>query len=79
MTPDDARALVLRLLGDIAPDADLDTLDPAADLQEEVELDSMDAMNLVTAISEETGTDIPDATVRRTKTLDDWVAVLAGG
>lgn len=60
MTTDDARDLLTRLLGRIAPEVDLDEVDPAAPLQDAVDLDSMDFLNLVTALHEETGIDVPE-------------------
>ena len=77
MTPDDARTLVLRLLGDIAPDADLDALGPDDDIPSTLDLDSMDRLNLVEAASAELGRDIPDQDARRLLTLDAWVDYVA--
>ena len=77
MTREEARALVLRLLGDVAPDADLAALDGQADLREALDLDSIDVVSLVTAASEATGRDIPDQDVRRLRTLDAWADELA--
>ena len=77
MTRDDARTLVIDLLGEVAPDADLAALDDDADLQESLDLDSMDLMTLVTAASEATGRDIPDQDARRLRTLGAWADELA--
>jgi acyl carrier protein len=57
---DDAHALLARLLHRIAPEVELDDLDPEALLQEEADLDSMDFLNLVTALSEESGIEVPE-------------------
>ena len=77
MTRDDARTLVLRLLGDVAPDADLAALDPSAEIQPALDLDSIDVMTLVAAASEEAERDIPDADARRLLTVDAWADYLA--
>jgi acyl carrier protein len=77
MTLDETRTLIDRLLADIAPDADVATLEPADDLQEALDLDSMDRMALVVAISEEIGRDIPDRDAGRLHALADWAAYLA--
>jgi acyl carrier protein len=69
--------VVRRALSDIAPEADLDRLDPAADLQEAVDLDSMDFLNLVTAVGEATGVDIPERDYPLVATLSGCVAYLA--
>jgi acyl carrier protein len=70
MTPDQARAAVLECLADVAPDADVTALAGDADLREALDLDSMDVFNLVAAIAERTGVDIPDAALPRLTSLD---------
>ena len=44
----------------LAPDVDPATLDHDALLREDLELDSMDILNLVVAINEATGIDVPE-------------------
>jgi acyl carrier protein len=77
MTAGETRTLIARLLADIAPDADVAALAPADDLQEALDLDSMDRMALVVAVSEQIGRDIPDREAGRLRALDDWCAYLA--
>jgi acyl carrier protein len=74
MTPDDARALLTRLLHRVAPEIDLDEIAPAAPLNEAAELDSMDFLNLVTALYEETGVDVPERDYPRIASIDGFVA-----
>lgn len=57
---DDPRALLARLVHQIAPEADLAGLDPAASLQDELDLDSMDFLRLMTLLHAETGIDVPE-------------------
>jgi acyl carrier protein len=57
---EDVEAIVHNALAEIAPEADLTTLDPEASLQEVLDLDSMDFLNFVTALHEATGVDIPE-------------------
>jgi acyl carrier protein len=73
MTPD-GRALLARLLHGIAPEVDLSTIDPAASLTEEADLDSMDFLNLVTALHQETGIEIPERDYPLVQTVDGFVA-----
>ena len=73
MTPDDASALLARLLHGVAPEIDLDEVDPAAPLQEAAELDSMDFLNFVTALYEETGIDIPERDYPLVATIHGFV------
>ena len=70
MTPDDARAIVLDCLEEIAPGAGATALSPGTYLREALDLDSMDVFNLVAALSERTGVDIPDRDVARLTTVD---------
>jgi acyl carrier protein len=77
MTPNDARALLARLLHGVAPEIDLDQIDPAEPLQEAAELDSMDFLNLVTALYDETGIDVPERDYPLIATIDGFVAYIA--
>lgn len=61
MTDDEIKELILRELKKIAPESETSEIDPAVDLREQIDLDSMDILNLVIAIHEATGVDIPEA------------------
>jgi len=76
MTPDDAKQTILKALLDIAPEADADGLTADVDLREQLDIDSMDMLNFVTAIHEATGVDIPEADYPKLFTLDGGVAYL---
>jgi len=69
-----AHDLVLRTLLEIAPDAQVDAIDPGIPLQEQLDFDSMDFLSLVTALSEETGIDVPEQDYARLATLDGCIA-----
>ena len=64
-------------LSAIVPGADLDAVDRAADLREEIELDSMDMLNLVIALHKRLGVDIPEVDVPKLATLDGATDYLA--
>jgi acyl carrier protein len=76
MKDDEIKALVLRILGDIAPEAELDHIDSAIDLREQFDLDSMDMLNLMIGIHEATGVDIPEADYPQMVSLDGCVTYL---
>ena len=76
MTDDQIKALVLAELNKIAPEIELDKIDPAVDLREQVDLDSMDLLNLAIAIHQATGVDIPEADYPRMASLNGCVAYL---
>ena len=77
MTKDELRALALRVLGGIAPEADLAALDPGADLRETLDLDSMDFLNFMVGLHQGTGIDVPESDYARLSTLDACVAYLS--
>jgi acyl carrier protein len=56
----DVDATVRAVLARIAPEADLDTLPPDADLQETLDLDSMDFLNFMIAVKDATGVEVPE-------------------
>ncbi len=74
MTRDEAVALVTRIVVQIAPDLAGEEFDPAADLQEEYDLDSMDVLNLVAAVGNAVGTEVPDRDAAALRSIDDFAA-----
>lgn len=72
----DLRALVIDVLGGIAPEADFAALAGDDDLRETLDLDSMDFLNFVTALHERIGRDIPEADYPELFTLDCAIAYL---
>ena len=77
MTRDEIRTAVLEEVAAIAPDADLATLDPAADMREAIDLDSMDVLNLLIALHKRLGIDIPEEDAGKLVTLGGAVDYLA--
>jgi len=61
MTRDQAATALKSALREVAPDVDLDLLDPDAPFQEEADIDSMDFLNVVICLHDGTGIDIPEA------------------
>jgi acyl carrier protein len=78
MTDEEIKALVLRELGNIAPEAETEQLDPAVDLREQFDLDSMDILNWIIAIHEATGVEIPEADYPQMTNLNGCVTYLRG-
>ncbi len=75
--PAAARAAVLAAIARVAPDADTAGLAGDADLLDELLLDSMDLLNIVVAVHESTGVEIPERDYGKLGTLDDFAAYLA--
>jgi acyl carrier protein len=76
VSPDDLRAVVLRVLGDIAPEADLAAVRADVPLRDQLDLDSMDVLNFVVALHTALGVDIPEADYPKLATLDACVSYL---
>jgi acyl carrier protein len=74
----DARALVLDVLGSIAPGPELDALDPRDDLRDSLGMDSLDFLALVTRVVERTGRRIEEDDYPELADLEGWVRLLTG-
>ena len=55
-----AEDIVVAALADVAPELEVDDLDPQASLRDGADLDSMDFLAFVAAVSEAIGADIPE-------------------
>ena len=77
MTDADIGKVVQEELNNIAPEADLTSVDPTADLREAIDIDSMDFLNFITAIHQRLGVDIPEIDYPKLITLNGAVAYLA--
>jgi acyl carrier protein len=60
----------------VVPKADLQSLAPDDDVVEALDLDSMDVLNIMAAVAEETGLEVPERHYPRTRTLDGFVGEL---
>ena len=76
MTPNGLRPAVLRALHRVAPEADLNSLDPKADLREALDIDSIGILEFATGIHKETGIDVPERDYPRIVHLDDCIEYL---
>lgn len=61
MNDSELREVVMNAILEIAPEADFDALDPEDGLREQLDLDSMDFLNVIIALHETLGIDIPEA------------------
>lgn len=77
MNDADILAVIRDELARLAPEIAFETLDPVLDLREQVDLDSMDFLNLLTALHQRLGVDIPDADAAKLASLQSLVAYLA--
>jgi acyl carrier protein len=77
MTDNEIRETVLRVLGGIAPEADLNQLTPQGRLRDQLDLDSMDFLNFVIGLHEELHIDIPEREYGHLATLAGCVDYLS--
>ncbi len=70
MSDIDIRSVIQEELNNIAPEADLATVDPTADLREALDIDSMDLLNFITAVHRRLGVDVPELDYPKLVTLD---------
>jgi acyl carrier protein len=73
----DIQGMILRLLGEIAPEADLASLRPDLNLRDQLDIDSMDFLNFVIALHKAFEIEIPEADYPRLSTLNGCVAYIA--
>lgn len=76
MSNPDIRAAVKEELNNIAPEIDIGAVDPAADLREALDIDSMDVLNFITAIHHRLGVDVPELDYPKLLTIDGAVKYL---
>jgi acyl carrier protein len=78
VTETEARDLLAAALAEIAPETEGLPLAGDRDLAEQLDLDSMDLLNLVDLLARRTGLEIPERDYPRLRTPDDAVAYLTG-
>lgn len=61
LTTDEIKNTVRRILGEIAPEADLTQLKPDVSFRDQLDIDSMDFLNFVIALHETLHLEIPEA------------------
>lgn len=76
MNSAEIRKVVQEELNNIAPEADLANVNPAADLREAIDIDSMDFLNFIIAIHHRLGIDIPEIDYPKLVTLDRAIAYI---
>jgi acyl carrier protein len=77
MNEQQLREVVIGALTEVAPEIDPGAIDPDTDLTEQVDIDSMDFLNVIVAINEQTGIEIPERNYPQLSTLNNAVAYLA--
>ena len=77
MTRDEIRGTVVRLLGKIAPEADLSRIKPSLRIRDQLDIDSMDLLTFLIELHKELKVEIPETDYPKLSTLDGCVDYLA--
>ena len=72
------RTEVLAIVKRLAPEIDPARIIPDKPLRPQIDLDSMDWLNVLASIHEKLGVDIPETDYGKVQTLDGIVAYIAG-
>ncbi|HKJ45586.1 MAG TPA: phosphopantetheine-binding protein [Balneolales bacterium] len=76
MSDDIARRAIIKVLGNIAPEAEVDKIEPNENLREALDLDSVDFLNFLVGLHDELGVEIPESDYGRLNTLSDIINYL---
>lgn len=76
MNEPEMRALVIEALTEVAPEIDPESIEPDADLADQLDLDSMDMLNVIVSIHERTGIEIAERDYPKLSTLEDAITYL---
>ena len=77
MNRDEIQTRLTEILATIAPEMDPAALDPTLDLREQLDIDSMDLLNFITAIHKQLGVNIPEGDYPRLTSLAACVDYVA--
>lgn len=76
MTEEDVKKIVLDIIGEIAPDEDLSNVKPDVLLREQLELDSMDFLDIVMELRKKHGIEVPETDYSRLESLNSCAEYL---
>lgn len=77
MSKEDIHAIVLDIISDIAPDEDLSDVKPDVRLRDQLDLDSMDFLDIVMELRKRYGVQVPEEDYPKLATLDGCAEYLA--
>lgn len=77
MTSANVRQIVLDIIADIAPDEDVTGLDDSKSLREQLDLDSMDFLDIVMELRKRHKVEVPQEDYPKLATLESCVSYLS--
>ena len=76
MTREEVGQAVIEIITDIVPDEDCSGLDPAVALRDQLDLDSMDFLDIVMELRKKYGVEVPEAEYGELNTLNSCMDYL---
>ena len=76
MTKDETKQVVLDIIADIAPDEDISNLKPDVRLRDQMQLDSMDFLDIVMELRKRHGIEVPEADYSHLASLESCAEYL---
>ncbi|MDI1248258.1 MAG: phosphopantetheine-binding protein [Lacunisphaera sp.] len=76
MTKDDCKKLVIDIISDIAPDEDLSAIKPEIRLRDQLQLDSMDFLDIVMELRKRHGIEVPETDYGQLASLESCAEYL---
>jgi acyl carrier protein len=76
MTKDDCKKLVIDIISDIAPDEDLSAIKSEVRLRDQLQLDSMDFLDIVMELRKRHGIEVPEADYGQLASLESCAEYL---
>jgi acyl carrier protein len=76
MTKEECKKLVLNIIADIAPDEDLGNVKPDVRLRDQLQLDSMDFLDIVMELRKRHGIEVPEADYMQLASLESCAEYL---
>ena len=76
MTKEDVRQTVLDIIADIAPDEDLSNVKPGVRLRDQLDLDSMDFLDIVMELRKQYSIEVPEEDYSQLASLDSCAEYL---
>ena len=76
MTYNDVKEIVKNIISNIAPDEDLSTLKSGVPLRDQLELDSMDFLDIVMELRKQHNIEVPEADYPKLASLDSCAEYL---
>ena len=77
-TKEEVRENIIKAIRSVAPEVDFNAINPDLPFRDQVDIDSMDFLNIIVRIHEALGIDIPETDYTKLATLNAFVAYISG-